>query len=82
MLNESFKYRLLLYNYMVTTIQVHERTLAILKKIREETQSASYDEAINKLAGQKSQKESLAGYLGKKPLKWILKDLRDKHDRY
>ena len=34
---------------MVTTIQVEERTLDILKKIKEETSSSSYDEAINRL---------------------------------
>jgi len=67
---------------MVTTIQIQEKTLEILKKIREETNSSSYDEAINKVVALRMRKVSLAGYLGKKPLKWILKDLRDKSDRF
>ena len=65
---------------MPTTIQINERTLKILKKIKSETNSSSYDEAINKLA--LSVKESLAGYLGKMPSKKLLKDLRDKNDRF
>ncbi len=65
---------------MPTTIQINERTLKILKKIKNETNSSSYDEAINKLA--LPIQESLAGYLGKKPAKYILKDLRDKNDRF
>ncbi len=67
---------------MATTIQVHEKTLELLKKIREETHSTSYDEAINRIVAMKAGKESLAGYLGKRPLQWILKDVRDKHDRF
>lgn len=66
---------------MTTTIQIHEKTLEVLKKIRDDTNSSSYDEAINKIViGMR--KESLAGYLGKMPLKWILKDLRDKSERF
>ena len=65
---------------MVTTIQINERTLEILKKIKEETNSLSYDEAINKLVLKKE--KSLAGLLGKKPTKDILRDLRDKNERF
>ena len=64
---------------MSTTIQIEERTLKILKKIKSETNSSSYDEAINKLAI--SVKESLAGYLGKKSSHELMKDLRDKNER-
>ncbi|MBI2452414.1 hypothetical protein HYV50_05050 [Candidatus Pacearchaeota archaeon] len=71
---------------MVTTIQVNERTLLLLKKLKEETQSDSYDEAINKIAGKIAVKKSLAGFLGKyykkQKLKDIVMDLRDKNDRY
>lgn len=67
---------------MPTTIQIQERTLDILKKIKEETKSFSYDEAINKLFISTTKDKSLAGYLGKRPLKWILDELRDKSDRY
>ena len=67
---------------MVTTIQVEGRTLDILRKVKEETNSASYDEAINKLVMSRFAKTSLAGILGKKPIKEIMKGLRDKHDRF
>ena len=67
---------------MVTTIQIGERTLKILKKIKDETHSSSYDEAINKIVVHRSKKESLAGYLGKRSEKEILKDLRDKSERF
>ncbi len=67
---------------MVTTIQIHDKTLEVLKKIKADTNSSSYDEAINRMAVSSIKKESLAGYLGKKPLKWIMKDLRDKSDRF
>ena len=66
---------------MTTTIQIQDRTLELLKKAKEETKSSSYDEAITKLIITKSKKISLAGFLGKKPIEWIMKDLRDKHDR-
>ena len=67
---------------MVTTIQIGERTLKILKKIKEETNSSSYDDAINKIVVSRLKEESLAGYLGKRPLKEILRDLRDKNERF
>ena len=65
---------------MATTIQIEERTLKILKKIKHETHSSSYDEAIKKIVAMRA-KESLAGYLGAKPIKDILKGLRDERDR-
>lgn len=66
---------------MPTTIQIGERTLKILKKIKEETQASSYDEAINRIVATR-QSASLAGYLGKRPVKEILKGLRDEKDRF
>ena len=67
---------------MATTIQISEHTLKILKKIKDETHSPSYDEAINKIAVDKIKKGSLAGYLGRKPIKEVLNDLRDKDERF
>ena len=66
---------------MPTTIQIGERTLKILKKVKEETHASSYDEAINKIIVT-TKKASLAGYLGKKSIKEIMKDLRDEKDRF
>ena len=66
---------------MPTTIQLNERTLKILKKVKEEIHASSYDEAINKMVASRTQ-ESLAGYLGKKPIKEILRGLRDEKDRF
>ena len=66
---------------MPTTIQLQNKTLELLRKIKLETGSESYDEAINKIVKISIKKDSLAGFLGKRPLKFILKDLRDKSDR-
>ena len=67
---------------MPTTIQIEDRTLKILKKVKEETHSSSYDEAINRIVLSRSKNESLAGYLGRKPISYILKGLRDEKDRF
>ena len=67
---------------MSTTIQVTERTLNILRKVKERTHAHSYDEAINKLVLHSTEGMSLAGHLGRKPLKRLLTGLRDKHDRF
>ena len=67
---------------MPTTIQINERTLEVLRKIKNETNSSSYDEAINKIVASRWKGESLAGFLGRMPRKTILRDLRDKNDRF
>ena len=67
---------------MPTTIQINDRTLEILRKIKDETKSSSYDEAINKIVASEWRSKSLAGFLGKMPRKGILEDLRDKNDRF
>ena len=67
---------------MVTTIQINERTLLLLKKLKEETRSSSYDETINKITSERTRKKSLAGFLGKITRKEILRNLRDKHERF
>ncbi|PIN74462.1 hypothetical protein COV18_07460 [Candidatus Woesearchaeota archaeon CG10_big_fil_rev_8_21_14_0_10_37_12] len=65
---------------MTTTIQIREETLDLLKRIKESSNAKSYDETIINVLSMKT-KTSLAGFLGKKPMKKILDDLRDKHDR-
>lgn len=71
-----------MYNYMKTTIQINQSTLELLKKVRDNTKSSSYDETINKIILKNINKESLYGYLGKKTKKDILKGLGDKSDRF
>ncbi|MBI2103154.1 hypothetical protein HYT55_04900 [Candidatus Woesearchaeota archaeon] len=66
---------------MVTTVQISEDTLELLKKLKANTQSASYDEAIRKVVISCIREKSLGGYLGRKPSSQLLKNLRDKHDR-
>ena len=67
---------------MKTTIQVEQNTLELLRKIKESTNSNSYDETINKIVLKNLNTKSLFGYLGKKNIKEILKGLRDKSDRF
>ncbi|MBS3092266.1 hypothetical protein J4466_02495 [Candidatus Pacearchaeota archaeon] len=67
---------------MPTTIQIDGQTLKLLKKMKEELNTKSYNETIIKIVVNSSKKESLAGFLGKKSRKEILKDLRDKNDRF
>ena len=70
---------------MVTTIQINDHTLQILKKLKEEINASSYDEAINKMVTRKK-KKSLAGSIGKevgkKTKMEILKNLREKNERF
>ncbi len=72
--------------FMVTTIQVTENTLKLLKDVKDDIKVASYDEAITTLIVKHIGKSSLAGYLqkytGKKTRKEILGELRDKNDRF
>src|SRR3989344_4861247 len=59
----------IVYSYMfimVTTIQVEEKTLLLLKKLKESLDASSYDEAITKIAIKHMKPEkSMAGSLGK-----------------
>jgi len=71
---------------MVTTIQVDEKTILLLKKLKQELQASSYDDAINKIAikclkPDKSMAGSLKKYIGKLSRNQILNNLKDKHDR-
>lgn len=76
---------------MVTTIQVDEKTILLLKKLKEELEASSYDEAINKIAikhirSEKSMAGSLRKYMKKgETSEIILKELqkeRRKSDRF
>ena len=67
---------------MVTTVQIQDETLEVLKKVKAETHASSYDEAIRRIVVYRVKEKSLGGYLGARPSKQLLKDLRDKHDRF
>lgn len=68
---------------MSTTIQVNDETVDVMKVLRDQMQVPSYD-ALIKVLIEKAMKprKSLWGIGGKKTMKEILKDLRDKSDRY
>ncbi len=67
---------------MVTTIQVSEKMLMMLKKLKEQMQASSYEEAMERIVVERTKPKSLAGFLGKKTTKEILKGLKDKNDRF
>jgi predicted CopG family antitoxin len=74
---------------MQTTIQISDKTLLLLKKLKEETNSKSYEETINRIAIERANKKSMGGILGKKygkvSVKEILKELKEerrKSDRF
>jgi len=69
---------------MATTIQIDKKTLILLKKMKEELNVSSYNEAIKKLVVKQSKQQSMAGSLKKYMkgnLNEILNNLRDKNDR-
>jgi hypothetical protein len=71
---------------MVTTIQVDEKTILLLKRLKQELEASSYDDAINKIAikclkPDKSLAGSLKKYVGNLSRDKILNELKDKHDR-
>jgi len=67
---------------MVTTVQIQDETLELLKKVKEETKSASYDEAIKKIVVMRVAEKSLGGYLAAYSSKDNYKGVRDKRDRF
>ena len=67
---------------MVTTIQVNEQTLELLKKLKREYLASSYDEAIVKVAMQRVKVKSMGGSLKKymkkgETLRTILKEMQE-----
>jgi hypothetical protein len=68
---------------MTTTIQVDNDTAEFLKGLREQYGVSSYN-AVIRLLFRKAMKpeKSMWGFYGKLSRKEILKDLRDKSDRY
>jgi hypothetical protein len=71
---------------MVTTIQVNEKTLMLLKKLKAELKVKSYEEALTRVVVERAGRKSMAGFLGRKYGKMskreILEGLREKNDRY
>lgn len=75
---------------MVTTIQVDEKTILLLRKLKLELAVASYDEAINRIViehmkPQKSIAGSLAKYFKDYSTKEMIKELKEgrkKVDRF
>ena len=68
---------------MTTTIQVNDDTVMFLKALREQYNVQSYDALIKILIGKATKPlKSMYGALGKMTKEDILKDLRDKSDRY
>lgn len=67
---------------MATTIQINENTLDLLKKFKEQTHAHTYDEVILNFMKLGGYAKSFRGYLGKKNMAFVMKDLRDKKDRF
>lgn len=75
---------------MVTTIQVDEKTIWLLKKLKAELAAASYDEAITTIARKhlnprKSMAGSLSKYFKSYSTKEMIKELKEeraKVDRF
>ncbi len=72
---------------MTTTIQVDESTLSLLKKLKDRTKADSYNTIIERLIQESLHpKKSMFGFLNKTneviTRKRMLRDLRDKSDRY
>ena len=64
---------------MTTTIQIGEDTMQKLKQLQQALNVKTYNDVIKALM---QEKKSMYGFLGRKNMKWVLKDLRDKHDRF
>jgi hypothetical protein len=70
---------------MVTTIQVGNQTLELLKRLKDELKTQSYEEAITQMILSRNKNDSLGGFLGKRlgklSKKEVMRGLRDKNDR-
>ena len=72
--------------YMVTTIQVDEKTILILKKLKTYLEVSSYDEAIKKIAikhmnPEKSMAGSLAKYFKNYSSKKMIKEMKEERGK-
>lgn len=67
---------------MATTIQISESTLDLLKRYKEQTKAHNYDEVIVGFMKLGDYAKSFRGYLGKKNMAFVMKNLRDKKDRF
>lgn len=68
---------------MTTTIQVQEDTIVLLKQLRAQFKVETYDALLKRLIEKSGKpKKSLWGAGGTTSMKEILKNLRDKSDRY
>ena len=65
---------------MATTIQIDDKTLALLKKLKEDFNASSYDDTINHIFIERlrnyAKENSLAGFLNKKNSKKIINELK------
>ncbi|MBI4139370.1 hypothetical protein HY483_00220 [Candidatus Woesearchaeota archaeon] len=68
---------------MTTTIQISDKTITVLKMLRDQFRVPSYDALLQVLIQKvEKPKKTLWGAGGKLSMKEILKNLRDEHDRY
>ena len=69
---------------MVTTIQISDKTLLLLKKLKEEMEAVSYDDVISRVAV-RAEKRQYAGSLKKyakgSSLKRLLRELQGERRR-
>ncbi len=67
---------------MTTTIQIQDETAELLKRYKEQLHLKTYDEAIRKMMHLGDYAKQFRGILGKGTMKDVMKDLRDKTDRF
>lgn len=65
-----------------TTIQINEDTLSLLKKYKEQTKAQTYDEVIKNFMKLGDYAKQFRGFLGKRDMKFVMRGLRDKKDRF
>lgn len=72
---------------MVTTIQVDEKTILLLKKLKASLEASSYDEAITRIAirhinPQKSMAGSLAKYFKNYSREKMIKEIKEERKKF
>ena len=63
-------------------IEITEETFKYLKMYKEQWKLKTYEDVIKKFMTRGDYAKSFRGFLGKKDMKYVMKDLRDKKDRY